>query len=260
MKKSLLLLVMLLTVLMSVSVFGAINVTMTFPIASSTVNGTFRFNATAINGSNVTFLRFNGAAYSTICTNSTVTNVGVFSCVYDTTGLSDGASFVVIANASNSSNTSLLGNANVTVDWDNTAPTVQFNVYKSSSEIFKPISYDCGTGTTDTVDSALTWGVQLVRPDETVAETLTSSSGDFLQLNLDQVGLWRVSCNATDNVPRVTQLNSTLLVKGKGLPIEITQATVTSVGSSRNRALLVGLAGLFVIVGGVIAFMMVRKK
>lgn len=228
------------------------------PSASDTITGaTYMFNATNSSGivgtfGNATFGWYDGATFTALCTAQSPIG-SRYNCSGDTTTITDRQSTTFSVRLNNGSGI-FQNDSNVTsVAVDNTAPTGSLSLGREMVELYSSITYDC-SGSSDTVDTGLTYSVQLYDPDGTSQETLSSNTGTFDLSNVNQIGDWQVNCTVTDNVPLNTVANRNVTVQSRDVPVETKIAILKQpqllgrgIFSPANVALFV-----VVIVGGII--------
>ena len=248
MKKQIMLVVLSLMVmsLLGIFAYAAVDtVTITQPLANDVLKGTaVEFNGTMRNqtAAGTQFQATNVSIYlggsgsgnaQRVCNNVTVDNAtGTWSCKVDINSLNENASAIFNVTVGNQTDTG--SSARVTVFIDRTNPVARFKTQQLNANTNGDLPVSC-SDSTDNIDGALTYQINLIKPSGVNASTvITSSTGSFRGGDLDQTGVYTLSCTVRDEAPLTTYKGSV----GIGTPAAAnsnratTSITVSSGGSS----------------------------
>lgn len=240
-------------------------VTVNIPTSTETVNGTFNFNATtSITGREImNFSIFQGVTRICSSRNFSFDQLG-FNCTGSTTGLTDGSTVFTYAFYNTSYGVGAtqqpVDNSTQTNDLDNTDPVCGLETPSSTSGAFTAQ----GVGSSDGVDTALTWSISVTSPDGLVCADCNVSEAnraviraEFPKSAIRDSGEYTVRLTVTDNAVKATACSNTIKVSGTSLG---EKASVVQEGvDTKMAAIVVVLVLLLGAVVGIIWWMMSQK-
>lgn len=241
------------TLLFSILLFSVLayagTVTINNPTTGATIKGTSnKLNFTIaltggadLNVTNVTWFykSSSGGAWVVIGVNATgatgdTRNLTSYQRVWDVSGLSDASTYTLNVTVWNSTGPGLIviGDGTIALTIDNTNPTATLTQVPASAKRKGEIDYRCDSST-DTIDTSLTFDVNLTNPNGANV-TKTSSIATFSDLDLELGGNYLLACRVTDNANNTAAATANIWVSSDGAKekqvtqSEIQKATLTS--------------------------------
>ena len=262
-KISILVMIMVVLAIFSVGALATIDsVVITQPLTADTLHGTaVEFNGTytatgtvADSDLNVSIYmgQISGGVGQRVCSNTTLNLVGLtWACKVDLNTLNDNTSMsfnITVGNQTgpDGAGTTQQSSAQITgVINDDTVPIARFKTQELNAKTNGDLPVSCADSS-DNIDGALTYQINLVKPTGANASTIiTSSTGNFRGGDLDQTGVYTLSCVVQDNAPLTTYKGSVAIASPASANSNraTTSITVSSGGFAFQQAQAVATGG-----------------
>lgn len=268
----------LLAIVLVGSGVSAVDCTLVFPTTTIGSTGTSNITATtSIISNNITNMTFwydtdGSGAFTWVNASVKSQNATNFTTPWITTSLTDGNSYRINITGYNMSfngnNDTFVVCSSITtgISVDQTSPTARISLSTPSTEPQDPlgVTADC-SGSEDNVDSTLDYNFTLVKPDNTLAHSTSSSSYDIADSTIEEPGEYAVRCTVTNQVAlSTTSENQTFLVSSDDEIINLgTDGSGTSpTGGDKGtvKVAFILISSVAVIIGALYIFNESRKN